>query len=149
LIGYGAWGKHVLLEKPMAGTAAECDALLVAARRSGKVLTIGHEFHVSKQWGRIKELLSAGEIGAPKYAMVSLFRHPYRTGAEILKFSGGSYAVITQTLGGFEHHLFVEIVGSEGALRSIWSGAMDRTRAAGGDQGGRRAFCQRKSLLSA
>ena len=176
-------GKHVLLEKPMAGTAEECDALLQAARTSGKVLTIGHEFHVSKQWGRIKELVSAGEIGAPQYAMVSLFRHPYRTGADgwrydrsrvgswileepihffdfilwffeelgnplsiqaygnskqgiegmydnfssVLKFSGGSYAVITQSLGGFEHHLFVEIVGSKGALRSVWSGAMDRT----------------------
>jgi myo-inositol 2-dehydrogenase/D-chiro-inositol 1-dehydrogenase len=176
-------GKHVLLEKPMAGTAEECDALLQAAGKSDKVLTIGHEFHVSKQWGKIKELVNAGEIGAPQYAMVSLFRHPYRMGADgwrydrdrvgswileepihffdfilwffeelgdpisiqaygntkqgidgmydnfssVLKFTGGAYAVITQTLGGFEHHLFVEIAGSEGALRSVWSGAMDRT----------------------
>jgi myo-inositol 2-dehydrogenase/D-chiro-inositol 1-dehydrogenase len=177
-------GKHVLLEKPMAATAEECDDLLEAARRSGKVLTIGHEFRVSKQWGKIKELVTAGEIGSPQYAMVSLFRHPYRKGAEewrydrsrvgswileepihffdfilwffealgdplfiqaygnskkrseglydnfssVLKFSGGSYAVITQTLCGFEHHLFVEIVGTEGSIRSTWSGAMDRTR---------------------
>jgi myo-inositol 2-dehydrogenase/D-chiro-inositol 1-dehydrogenase len=176
-------GKHVLLEKPMAGTAEECDSLLEAARRNGKVLTIGHEFRVSKQWGKIKDLVRAGEIGTPQYAMVSLFRHPYRKGAEdwrydrsrvgswileepihffdfilwffeelgdplsiqawgnskdrseglydnfssVLRFPGGSYAVITQTLCGFEHHLFVEIVGSEGAIRSVWSGAMDRT----------------------
>jgi len=177
-------GKHVLLEKPMAGTTEECDDLLEAARRSGKVLTIGHEFRVSKQWGKIRELVAAGEIGSPQYAMVSLFRHPYRKGAEdwrydrsrvgswileepihffdfvlwffqelgdplsiqaygnsrgrseglydnfssVLKFPGGSYALITQTLCGFEHHLFVEIVGSEGSIRSTWSGAMDRTR---------------------
>jgi myo-inositol 2-dehydrogenase/D-chiro-inositol 1-dehydrogenase len=176
-------GKHVLLEKPMAGTAEECDALLEAARKNGKVLTIGHEFRVSKQWGKIKDLVKDGEIGSPQYAMVSLFRHPYRKGAEdwrydrsrvgswileepihffdfilwffeelgdpisvqaygnskkrieglydnfssVLKYQGGSYAVITQTLCGFEHHLFVEIVGTEGALRSTWSGAMDRT----------------------
>jgi myo-inositol 2-dehydrogenase/D-chiro-inositol 1-dehydrogenase len=176
-------GKHVLLEKPMAGTPEECDDLLQAAHRSGKILTIGHEFRISKQWGKIRELVSAGEIGSPQYAMVSLFRHPYRKGAEdwrydrsrvgswileepihffdlilwffkelgdplsiqaygnskergeglydnfssVLKFSGGSYAVITQTLCGFEHHLFVEIVGTEGAIRSTWSGAMDRT----------------------
>ena len=75
-------GKHVLLEKPMAGTIQECDDLLEAARRNGKVLTIGHEFRVSKQWGKVKELMRAGEIGAPQYAMVSLFRHPYRQGAE-------------------------------------------------------------------
>jgi myo-inositol 2-dehydrogenase/D-chiro-inositol 1-dehydrogenase len=176
-------GKHVLLEKPMAATAAECDRLLEAARRNGRVLTIGHEFRVSKQWGRIKELVRGGQVGVPQYAMVSLFRHPYRKGAEdwrydrsrvgswileepihffdfilwffeelgdplsiqaygnskergeglydnfssVLKYPGGSYAVITQTLGGFEHHLFVEIVGTEGAIRSVWSGAVDRT----------------------
>jgi myo-inositol 2-dehydrogenase/D-chiro-inositol 1-dehydrogenase len=176
-------GKHVLLEKPMAGTAEEYDRLLEAARRSGKVLTIGHEFRVSKQWGMIKDLVSDGDIGSPQYALVSLFRHPYRMGAEdwrydrsrvgswileepihffdfilwffeelgdpvsvqafgnskkrteglydnfssVLKYSGGSYAMITQTLSGFEHHLVVEIVGSAGAIRSVWSGAMDRT----------------------
>ena len=176
-------GKHVLLEKPMAGTIEECDRLLEAARKNDRVLTIGHEFRVSKQWGKVRELVRSGEIGAPQYAMVSLFRHPYRQGAEqwrydrsrvgswileepihffdlvlwffeelgdplsieaygnsknrgeglydnfssVLKFSGGSYGVITQTLSGFEHHLVVEIVGSEGAIRSAWSGAMDRT----------------------
>ena len=75
-------GKHVLLEKPMAGTAEECDALMEAARASGAILTIGHEFRVSKQWGKIKDLVKGGEIGAPQYAMVSLFRHPYRSGAD-------------------------------------------------------------------
>jgi myo-inositol 2-dehydrogenase/D-chiro-inositol 1-dehydrogenase len=51
----------------------------------------------------------------------------YDNFSSVLKFPGGSYAVITQTLCGFEHHLFVEIVGTEGAIRSAWSGAMDRT----------------------
>jgi len=176
-------GKHVLLEKPMAGNAGECDLLLEASRKSGKVLTIGHELRLSTQWGKVKELISRGEIGSPLYALVSLFRSPYRRGAEdwrydrfrvgswileepihffdfilwffedlgdpiavqaygnskenieglydnfssVLKFPGGEYAVITQTLGGFEHHQIVEIVGTEGAIRSTWSGAMDRT----------------------
>src|SRR5205814_749761 len=40
------------------------------------------------------------------------------------------HAVLTQTLAGFEYHLVVEIVGSEGAARGWWSGSLDRTRQA-------------------
>src|SRR5712692_5552965 len=43
-------GKDMLLEKPMAPTLAECDRLIAAARESGRVLTIGHELRLSKQW---------------------------------------------------------------------------------------------------
>ena len=74
-------GKDVLLEKPMAITVAECDRLLHAAERSRRVLSIGHELRVSTQWALIKRMLDAGEIGAPLYALVSLFRFPYRPGA--------------------------------------------------------------------
>jgi myo-inositol 2-dehydrogenase / D-chiro-inositol 1-dehydrogenase len=35
--------------------------------------------------------------------------------------------VISQTLAGFEHHHVVEVVGTDGAVRGSWSGAMDRT----------------------
>ncbi len=74
-------GKDVLLEKPMAPTLAECDRLIAAAGRSGRVLSIGHELRLSKQWGRVKALLDAGAIGEPRYALVSLFRFPYRPGS--------------------------------------------------------------------
>jgi predicted dehydrogenase len=37
-------GVHLLVEKPMARTAAECDALIGAASLSGAVLAIGHDF---------------------------------------------------------------------------------------------------------
>jgi myo-inositol 2-dehydrogenase/D-chiro-inositol 1-dehydrogenase len=44
-----------------------------------------------------------------------------------LFWADGSTAVISQCLSGFEHHLVVEITGSEGGMRSWWSGAMDRS----------------------
>jgi myo-inositol 2-dehydrogenase / D-chiro-inositol 1-dehydrogenase len=44
-----------------------------------------------------------------------------------LFWEDGSMALLSQCLSGFEHHLVVEITGTEGALRSWWSGAMDRT----------------------
>ena len=45
----------------------------------------------------------------------------------IVNFSGGAYAVISQTLSAFEHHQTVKLSGTEGALWASWSGAMDRT----------------------
>jgi len=45
----------------------------------------------------------------------------------MLAFPGGSYAVISQTLAGWEHHQSAKITGTDGALWAQWSGAMDRT----------------------
>jgi len=45
----------------------------------------------------------------------------------IVKFPGGPFAVVTQTLGAFEHHQTVKVTGTKGALWASWSGAMDRT----------------------
>src|SRR3954451_25383467 len=41
-------GKHVLLEKPFALTAAECDGMIAAARASGRILLVAH---VLRFWG--------------------------------------------------------------------------------------------------
>ena len=45
----------------------------------------------------------------------------------IVRFPRGAYAVITQTLAGFEHHNVVEIVGTGGAIRTWWSATTART----------------------
>jgi len=74
--------KDVLLEKPMATTLEGCDQLLQAAHESGRVLTIGHELRLSTQFGRIKSLIDAGEIGTPNYLSFSLFRFPFRLGSQ-------------------------------------------------------------------
>lgn len=44
-----------------------------------------------------------------------------------LRFADGAYAVLSQCVGGFEHSLLLEIAGDGGALRTWWSGALDRT----------------------
>ncbi len=74
-------GKDLLLEKPMANTVEDCDLLIAAARRSGRLINVGHELRLSTQWGTIKRLIDDGAIGRPAYANLSLFRHPYRPGA--------------------------------------------------------------------
>jgi myo-inositol 2-dehydrogenase / D-chiro-inositol 1-dehydrogenase len=177
-------GKDVLLEKPLASTLADCDRLIAVARAHHRVLSIGHELRLSSQWGRVKALIDAGEIGEPRYAHLSLFRFPYRRGSggwryepervgswaleelvhhfdllawyfagwseprsvlavangpagdprmspnfsALIRFREPLYAVITKTVAGFEYHAALEIAGSEGAIRTWWSGSMDRTR---------------------
>ncbi len=46
----------------------------------------------------------------------------------IVNFPENRYAVVTQTLSAFEHHLTVKVTGTRGALWAVWSGAKDRTR---------------------
>jgi myo-inositol 2-dehydrogenase/D-chiro-inositol 1-dehydrogenase len=45
----------------------------------------------------------------------------------VLSFSGGAYAVISQTLAAYEHHQVVKVTGTGGSLWATWGGAMDRT----------------------
>ena len=132
----------------------------------------------------MKAIIDAGDIGEPRYALQTLFRFPYRPGADgwrhdrsrvgswileepvhafdsvmwylerqgdpvsvlalgngrnpeegmednftaLLRFRGGAYAVVTETLAAFEYHHVTEVVGREGSIRAWWSGTMDRTR---------------------
>jgi myo-inositol 2-dehydrogenase/D-chiro-inositol 1-dehydrogenase len=46
----------------------------------------------------------------------------------IVYFTGGAYAVVSQTLAAFEHHQTVKLAGTRGAIWAAWGGAMDRTR---------------------
>lgn len=177
-------GKHLLMEKPMALTIDECRELVDLARRADRQLAVGHEFRYSSLWGKVKELVAAGAIGEPQYALIELWRNPYRLGSDgwrydirrvgnwileepihffdlarwyfadwgdpvsvfaranardpqrpelqdnfsaVVDFPGGRYAVISQTLGAFEHHQVAKLTGTKGAVWANWSGAMDRT----------------------
>jgi myo-inositol 2-dehydrogenase/D-chiro-inositol 1-dehydrogenase len=44
-----------------------------------------------------------------------------------LEWADGSVAMLSQCLSGFEHHTLLEVAGEDGAVRTWWSGAMDRT----------------------
>lgn len=56
-------GKHTFLEKPMALTLEECDAMIQASKRTGASLMIGHIHHFISQNRKAKELLTEGVIG--------------------------------------------------------------------------------------
>ena len=60
-------GKHVFIEKPIARTEAEARELVHLADRQGLVLMVGHTFLFSPAVRRMKEIISAGDIGDVQY----------------------------------------------------------------------------------
>lgn len=56
-------GLHVLCEKPMAATLADCEAMVEAARRNGKILMVGHNQRFARAHVKARQLIKSGEIG--------------------------------------------------------------------------------------
>jgi predicted dehydrogenase len=57
-------GKHVLVEKPMATTLADCDAMIAACERAGVVLEVIQTLRFRGTPARAKQLIDTGRIGA-------------------------------------------------------------------------------------
>lgn len=60
-------GKHVLLEKPMAASAAACEDLCRRAARRGLTLMVDHTFLYSAPVRKMKEIVDGGDIGELRY----------------------------------------------------------------------------------
>ena len=59
-------GKHVLCEKHMALTSAECEEMLVASRESGKKLMIGQCLRFDTSYLHLKDAIDSGKYGKLK-----------------------------------------------------------------------------------
>jgi scyllo-inositol 2-dehydrogenase (NAD+) len=68
-------GKHVFCEKPMALTVAECDDMIVAAKRTGVVLQIGFMRRFQPEFVEARRRIEAGDVGEPM-VIKSLTRGP-------------------------------------------------------------------------
>ena len=60
-----AAGKHVLLEKPLAPSLPEAEAVVRAVRRTGRKLRVGYILRHNSTYQRAAELISSGSIGFP------------------------------------------------------------------------------------
>jgi predicted dehydrogenase len=58
-------GKHVLLEKPMAESTAECRAILAAQKRSGRKLMVNYHNRWYPAFIAARDAIAAGRIGSP------------------------------------------------------------------------------------
>jgi predicted dehydrogenase len=116
-----AAGKHVVTEKPMAQTTAECDEMIDAAKRAGQILTV----HQNRRWDRNFQACLAGikegKIGEPQLIELNL---------------GGNFGLF-DALCDWGVHLFDQVMllnpsplGDVTAVAVNPEGAMDRTGSA-------------------
>ena len=66
-------GKHVLCEKPMALTVAECERMNAAAEANGVLLGVAYYRRFYPAVERVREVLESGEIGVPVVAQMNAF----------------------------------------------------------------------------
>jgi 1,5-anhydro-D-fructose reductase (1,5-anhydro-D-mannitol-forming) len=64
-------GKHVLVEKPMALSVADCDRMIAAARSAGRSLGVAYYRRGYPSVRRVREILDAGTIGAVRTMAVN------------------------------------------------------------------------------
>ncbi|WP_169081727.1 Gfo/Idh/MocA family protein [Paenibacillus sp. PL91] len=66
-------GCHLMLEKPMAISVAECDAIIEAGRQAGIRILVGHTQHYIAENILAKNIIQSGELG--KLVMIHDVRH--------------------------------------------------------------------------
>lgn len=73
-------GLHTLVEKPLATSVEEAEALVEAARAADLRLMVGHTFEYNPAVWKLKEIISSGELGRVLYidaARLSLGRYQH------------------------------------------------------------------------
>jgi phthalate 4,5-cis-dihydrodiol dehydrogenase len=124
-------GKHVLVEKPLALTMDDCDAIVAAADRVGRTVIVGHTHAFDPSIREMRRIIEAGELG--RLGMILAFNYndfllrPHR--ADEFDEPGGGGIAFNQV----SHQ--IEIVRSlGGGVRSVRAhmGALDPARRAPG-----------------
>ena len=89
-----AAGKHAVVEKPLALTLTDADAIIAAASAAGKYLMVGHVLRFWPEYLAVRDKLLSGELGQPIAATAQRlsnlpqwaewFRDPQKTGGAVL-----------------------------------------------------------------
>lgn len=104
-----AAGKHVLLEKPFALTAPDCDGMIAAAGASGRILMVAHVLRFWGEYVSLVEFVRSGRLGRPISASAQRlsqlpawadwFLDPALSGGAVLDLSVHDFDVLNWVLG--------------------------------------------------
>lgn len=118
-------GKHIIVEKPMAMTLAECDAMNEAADKYGVKLLCGHTHSFDPPIRKIREIVKSGELGRLRMINTWNFnefmyrprmKHELATSRGVVLNQGPHHVDIVRLIGG-------GLVRSVRAMTGIWDKA--------------------------
>jgi predicted dehydrogenase len=108
-----AAGKHVLLEKPVALTLEDADAIAAAADASGRVLMVGHVLRFVTEIVELRRVIDSGELGRPLAANAirlsppadwnDWMLDPARSGGTLVDLAIHDFDVLAALLGPARH----------------------------------------------
>jgi predicted dehydrogenase len=113
--------KHVLVEKPMALSVAECDAMIEACGKHGVRLGVAYYRRFYPIILRMKELIAMGSIGRPlAVSAVTSTRFALRPGDDgywrVLPHEGGGGALMD--IGSHRIDLFLDVFGNMSEVKA-------------------------------
>ena len=121
-------GKHIIVEKPMAVSQEQCDAMVAAAERAGVILMVGHSHAYDPPIRAMRSLVKSGGLGPlvmmQTWNYTDLF-YRARTGWEMDTARGGGVVWIQAP-----HQVdMLRLIGG-GIVRSVraMTGAWEETR---------------------
>jgi len=118
-------GKHIIVEKPMAMTLAECDAMNEAADKYGVKLLCGHTHSFDPPIRKIREIVKSGDLGRLRMINTWNFnefmyrprmKHELATSRGVVLNQGPHHVDIVRLIGG-------GLVRSVRAMTGIWDKA--------------------------
>ena len=120
-------GKHIIVEKPMAMSLAECDAMNEAAEKHGVKLLCGHTHSFDPPIRKIREIVKSGELG--KLRMINTWnynefmyrprmKHELAMSRGVVLNQGPHHVDIVRLIGG-------GLVQSVRAMTGVWDKARE------------------------
>ena len=121
-------GKHILVEKPMALSLADCAVMVEAASRAGVRLVVGHSHSFDEPIRRARAIIARGEVGAVRMITAlnfTDFLYRPRRPEELVTAQGGG-VIFNQA----PHQVDIVRLLGGGRVRSVRAaaGAWDRGR---------------------
>lgn len=124
-------GKHVLVEKPMATSLAECRAMIAAAKKAGTVLMVNQCQRLARHHRKAKEIMDSGLMGKVLYVS-AVFGHSgpdnwSPTGKWFFKKKEARFGALAD-LGVHKADIIRHLTGSEVAEISGFYGTLDKKK---------------------
>lgn len=91
-IAAAAAGKHLLVEKPLATTVEDAEAIVAAAKAHGVTLMVDFHNRVNPPMVQARDVIRRGDIGAPRYVYARL-SNTVAVPMDMLRWSGRSSAL--------------------------------------------------------